>query len=79
MNPRTRRARRILRDHRRRPDLGSHINRTDPFGLDWTCPRCTHRGIWTAPWDEPVIIMPARGQLVSGQWRLSAMLDRSNE
>lgn len=48
MNPRARRARRILRDHRRAPLCASHTRwNARPYGVEgrtlWACPRCVRR------------------------------------
>lgn len=48
MNARARRARRILRDHRRDSDLYLHVQRNFNYSAlrvheYWACPRCTGR------------------------------------
>lgn len=63
MKERARRARRILRDHRRAPNLYSHTRYLGPFNVNWTCPRCAGRR--ALGFDRP---------LVSGQWRLEALV-----
>ncbi len=69
MNHRARLARRILRDHRRKPARYGHTRWQGGFDLPWCCPRCA--GLISDP-----LGFQLQRPLISGQWRLKTVIDR---